>query len=820
MTRPRSILAVCALLVAVGSARAGTPVVGGLLPVGGTRGVPVTVTFVGDRLADPLEVMVYEPGIAVSGLVAESPRRVKATFTVAPDCPLGEHAFRLRTKSGVSDLRTFWVGTLPVVAEVEPNTEFDKAQAVPLNSTVTGVVDREDVDYFVVDCKKGQRLSVEVEGMRLGQQFWDPAVAILDSRRFELAASDDAAGLGQDAGCSVVIPADGKYTVRLRESSYQGSGGCHYRLHVGHFPRPTAIIPCGGKPGETIDVRFLGDAQGEIRQQVKLPPTPGEFRFRLQTAEGVHPGGVLFRVSDLPAVSDTPAGAKPEGAAVGTAPGAFHGVLAKPSEERYFRFPAKKGQGFAVATYARKLGSPLDSVVSIHRSDKGKLGGQVAANDDSNNSPDSAFTFQVPDDGDYFLRVADHLGQGGADYFFRVELAAPKAETVTTIPKVDGNNVTNQDRQSIVVPQGGRYAALINTNRANWGGPLTVGLSKLPAGVTVTSDPVAADLGQVPVVFEATPTAPLAGVLADVKATPTDPKTVVPSRTDLDVRFCIGVNNTPFHTYHGEAVAVAVAEPAPYSIEVVEPRVPVPQNGSMNLKVVAKRAVGFAGPVTLYPLWTPPGMGIQAGVVIAPDKTEALVSLNAAPNAQAKAWRTALIAVGDAGKGPVYVSSQLFKLSVSPPLVTLAQNRAAVDQGQSTQIECKVEFPAPLVGKATVKLLGLPAKASTADKPLAPETKDIVFDVRTAKETPAGKHNVFCQVIVERDGETVTQNAGGGELRVDVPLPPKVQPAASPQKPTEKPKPKPTEKRLSRLEQLRQEQEAREKSEKPPEPKK
>jgi len=75
---------------------------------------------------------------------------------------------------------------------------------VPLNTTVTGVVENEDVDYYAVDCKKGQRLSVEIEAMRLGTTLFDPYIAILDAKRFELATSDDSPLLGQDGTCSIV----------------------------------------------------------------------------------------------------------------------------------------------------------------------------------------------------------------------------------------------------------------------------------------------------------------------------------------------------------------------------------------------------------------------------------------------------------------------------------------------------------------------------------------------------------------------------------------------------------------------------------------
>ncbi|MFM7925932.1 MAG: PPC domain-containing protein, partial [Planctomycetaceae bacterium] len=156
----------------------------------------------------------------------------------------------MRTKSGISDYRTFFVGALPVVEEKEPNTDFAAPQEISLNVTVSGVVQNEDVDYFVVDAKKGQRLSVEVEGMRFGQTLFDPYVAILNDRRFELAAVDDSPLLKQDAAASIEVPADGKYIIEMRDSGYGGNGECRYRLHIGTFPRPVITYPAGGQAGQ------------------------------------------------------------------------------------------------------------------------------------------------------------------------------------------------------------------------------------------------------------------------------------------------------------------------------------------------------------------------------------------------------------------------------------------------------------------------------------------------------------------------------------------------------------------------------------------
>ena len=812
-------VALAAGLLTAGFAAAASPQLTDVSPKGGQRGTEVAVTLAGANLSDAAEVLLDSPGLTVTKLTAAGPTAVTATVAIAADCRLGEHALRLRTATGVSDLRTFWVGALPVVAEVEPNTQFDQAQPIPLNVTVHGVIDGEDVDHFVVECKKGQRLSVEVEGMRLGVAFWDPFVAVLDSRRFELAVNDDAPTLGQDAGCSVVIPADGKYTVLLRESAYGGSGACRYRLHVGTFPRPTAVVPAGGKPGEEIEFRFLGDPAGEIKQKIKLPATADErFRLHCTTPEGTNPTGFKVRVNGLAGVVESGANTAPAAATPGTAPGAFHGVVSKPGELKYFKFAAKKGQSFDISCFARRLGSPLDPVMHLSRADNGQY---LAGNDDAV-GPDSALRFTAPEDKEYLVYVQDHLNKGGPDYFFRVEVNAVAPATVTGVPKVDGNNAGNQDRQAFAVPRGGRFATMLTVTRADWGGPAAVAFEKLPAGVTVVADPTDPGQAVVPVVLEAKADAPLAGVMTGLSATPTDGKTAAPGRLSLDASFNLGPNNTPFHRYLTDRVAVAVAEAAPYSVEAVEPKAPVPQNGSLNIKVVAKRAAGFAGAITLAPLFTPPGCGVTGSTVIAAGATEASILINAAPNAAPRKWKTAFTASAPTPTGVVWTSTQLFTVEVAPPFVTFAQERTAVEQGGSTTVFGKVAVTRPFDGKAAVKLVGLPAKATAADLELTKDSKELSFAVATDKATPPGKHGVFCQVVVPVNGELVTHNVGGNEFRVDVPLPPKVVKTAAAPAPVA-PKPAtpapaaapPAAKPLTRLEQLRKEQDEREKAGKP-----
>ena len=277
---------------------AASPSLTGDRPLGGQRGVEIEVSLTGARLADAKEVMFYQPGVTMTKIQAVNDGLVKATLKIAPDARLGLRDLRLRTATGLSELRTFSVGALKDVPEAEPNNDFEKPQAITMNVTVNGVADNEDVDYFALTAKKGERITAEVEGIRLGVTMFDPYVAILNAKRFELASSDDAALIWQDGFASIVAPDDGVYVVMVRESAYAGNGACLYRLHVGNFPRPTATVPAGGKLGEPVSVKWIGDVSGEKTTTVTLPATPDrDYGLVAQDDRGVAPYPNAFRLS-------------------------------------------------------------------------------------------------------------------------------------------------------------------------------------------------------------------------------------------------------------------------------------------------------------------------------------------------------------------------------------------------------------------------------------------------------------------------------------------------------------------------------------------
>jgi hypothetical protein len=807
----RSLAALCLLLGLTAFVPAAAPTIGTIQPRGFQRGTEATFILGGARLADAKEVLFYSPGFTVTKLEVVNPTQVKATVKIAPDTALGEHFLRIRTATGLTEMRTFWVGALPVVEEKEPNNDFAAPQKIDMNVTVHGTITAEDVDYYAVELKKGQRLSAEIEGMRLAGTLFDPYLAILNSKRFELTSCDDAPLLGQDPCVSIVAPEDGTYIIQVRESAYGGNGACQYRLHVGSFPRPTAVIPAGGKAGEEIEVTFLGDPSGPFKQKVKVPAQApvGRFGIHAQDATGISPSPVPFRVSTFPNVIETPDNSNHEKATrVPELPCALNGVISAPGEVDHYRFAARKGQTFDVHCFARRLGSPLDSVMTIAFAN----GGVIAANDDAI-GPDSYFRFTAPEDKEYVLTITDHLKAGGPTYFYRVEFLPVPTGLTVSVPKVAQYS---QERQSFAIPRGNRFAALINVRRTNVGGDVILGAEGLPAGVTMHAETMLANLDTIPVVFEAAPTAAVGGTLGSLTAKLADTKAPpVPSDFNQMAELILGPpGQSIYWKIETNKLAAAVTDEVPFTVNIVEPKVPLVQNGSMNLKIVAVRKPGFTAPITVFPLLNIPGVSAATQAVIPENQTETLLPMNAAPNAAVRVWKLAVNATATVGDGPVWVSSQLASLEVAPPLVAFNLERGAVEQGQPTDLVCKVQHLAPFDGPAKVKLIGLPTKVTTTEMEITKDTKEFAFKLTTAADSPPGQHkNLFCELVVIKNGEPILHRLGGGELRIDKPIPktvavtPTPMPMPMPMQPA-----KPPEKRLTRLEQLRLEQEEREKA--------
>ncbi len=764
-------------------------------PPGFQRGTEAELVISGARLEDATELLFYDSGIEVLELSPVSSSQVKAKVRIAPDCPPGLHALRLATETGISNLRYFGVTDLSQVAEVEPNSDFATPQKIGLNSTVNGVVQTEDVDYFAVDLEAGQKLTVELEGLRLGTEFFDPFVAILDAQRFELASSDDAPLLYQDCVCSYVAEKAGTYIVEVRESAFGGNDRCQYRLHVGDFPRPLAIVPAGGRPGEMIDATIV-DASGETwTEQIQLPDQPGEFEFFCNRDGKIAPSPNKLRVLDMPnVVAREPDDDRAALTAV-EAPVAFNGVLEEPGDIDWFKIKAKKNQTLVFTVYARRvIRSPLDSWLEIHKAS----GGRLAANDDSG-GPDSQQSFKIPEDGEYLVAIRDQLFEGSPIHAYRIEISPPTKSLALTIDELQ-----RYVSQTIEVPQGGRMAVLLRARRSGFGGDLALRLENAPAGLELMTPTIAANQSYIPMMIRAdenaTPDAALADLIAETLPDGAGMRGVLNQRTML-VR---GQNNRDAWGHDATRLSIAVTKKLPFTIELVQPEVPLVRSGSTQYVVRVQRDEGYKQRIYLRVLYNPSGVSASGSVRIEPDQNEARIPVTANANAALGEFPITVLARATSRNAAVWTATNFINLKIEDSYFGFTFAKTVLQTGQSGVIPVGLEVKRPPEGEVEFEIVGLPAGV-TCEQPkmkLEEGIQQLAFPISVAPDARVGQFKtLYVKATITRPGGQIVQTTGTGELQLVPPPPqPKAQEApAAAAKPAAPAAAKP----LSRLEQLR-----------------
>ena len=743
-------------------------------PAGGQRGAEMELRINGARLDKSPEIVFAGSGIKVVRIDSTKTNSIKATIKIAPDCELGEHQLRVRTAGGVSELRTFWVGAYTNINEFEPNNERPKAHQIPLGVTVNGSAGGEDTDFYRVTAKKGQVVSAEVEAIRLGRTMLDSFLAVRDSEGNVMASADDTTLLMQDSFVSVVAPKDGHYYIEMRDGTYSGNDSV-YRLHVGHFARPTMVYPLGGKAGEKVSFKFLGAAGGDFSQEIKLPSEPdSKFGIYAQQGKDITPSPNWIRVSpfDNELESEPNDGRGNANGYYGSLPVALNGIIAKKGEEDWFKFTAKKGQALDINVYARRLRSPLDSTIELRDS----KGARIDGNDDAG-GPDSALKFTPSADGEYFIKVKDQFEQGGGDFAYRVEITPQTPSVVMSIPQVARND--SQSRQFIVVPRGGRFATMMSAKRANFAGDLNYQISDLPSGVKLIADTLPAKQELEPLVFEAASDAPITGKFVELAVVPTDTAKSVKSSFNHDVEFIAGPNNTYYYGTREEKLYVAVCEGAPFSVRIEEPKAPLVSFGALDLKIVAERR-GYDGPINVKMMWNPPGVGSLPDVTIPKGSNAVVYSLNAKGEVEPRKWKIAVLGANvssernaeRAGGGAIYVSSQLATLETAEPFVVGTMAPVIVSPGQEAKLICKLDQKKPFEGKARVHVLGLPEKITASEAYITSKDKEVEIKLTVDSTCPTASYrNFLCSADVVHNAQIIPHNlAAGAVIRV---VPPK-----------------------------------------------
>ncbi|HKE21499.1 MAG TPA: PPC domain-containing protein [Bryobacteraceae bacterium] len=770
-----------------------------LLPRGGARGAKVEVEFHGFALENPKEVLFYGQGIAATNFVpiAKPGDGFKVQFQIAPDCPLGEHVLRVRTATQLSDAVTFWVSPFHTEYEFEnkigENDSIAKAHAVPMNSTVEGQIlpgPEADRDFYRVMAEQGQRISVEVEAVRLGTLHNggenDLEVFLYDADGKQIGHNDDSSLYVQDPVLSVVAPRTGAYYIEIKQQVFYPPRQAWYRMHVGSFSRPTAIFPAGGQAGTTIDARILGDPAGERTEQIALPGKTGNINYFAGATGEKPPSPNVLRVSPYANVIG-----KADDCPTATLPAALNGILEKPGEVHTYKFTAKKGQAWRVQVFARTLGTPVDPKIWIRASNNPKdlldaddvrlldLGQpSVRGTWHTKEQLDPVAVFRAPADGEYTLGVEDTTGAGGPDHVYRIEVEPLHDTIYTHITMSDGYQLPRLT--GLVVPRGSRWTLDVQLAQGignAYKGEVELEAVGLPRGVTMIAPRFTKGATRMPVQFVAAADAEPQAALIELLARPVDRSVKLESGSRQGFGLINRPGDLPWHIVFLDKYALAVTDPPPFDIALEAPEIPLAQASDLLLNVKVERHGDFKGPVEIQPDWLPPGVSKAGSVTVPADKSEATFQIQANDKAAPGIYQIAMNASttgGDSysGIGRIRLSSPFVPLKVSAPYLTLDIQRGSVELGKQSQIVAAVKVNQPFEGKATLRLQQLPKGVKMLDPApqITAQDKQAIFRIAAEPDALAGLYKaISCEISITENGQTIKEHSGSGMLRVDQP---------------------------------------------------
>jgi hypothetical protein len=429
--------------------------------------------------------------------------------TVAADAEPGPREIRLVTERGVSNPLVFQIGQVPEVARkpmliskiqvlgkeataLRKRPPEEVEQTITLPCTVNGQVASGEVNWYRFSAKKGQRLVLSSAARQLVPYIADavpgwfqPVLAVYDADGKELAYNDDFR-FKPDPTLLFEVPEDGEYRFSITDAIYRGREDFVYRVTIGELPFVTSVFPLGGPVGIPPEL----DVQGwNLKGARVVPPAtdsgPGVGCVTAEK-EGMVSNEVPFALDTLPEGFEAEPNDDIAQAQTVELPIIVNGRIDAQDDWDVYRVDGKAGETLVVEVTARRLDSPLDSIVKITDA-KGQI---LAFNDDhedvgcgvNTHHADSYVMLPLPADGTYLVHLGDTTRSGGKAYGYRLRISQPQPDfALRTVP----SSVSFRSKGSAALNV---YAI----RRDGFAGDIQIGLKDPPKGFTAAAAKLAA----------------------------------------------------------------------------------------------------------------------------------------------------------------------------------------------------------------------------------------------------------------------------------------------------------------------------------------
>lgn len=790
------------------------PALESIEPAVGTIGTEFSVVATGSGFDRFKSTLFYSQDVTLVRHEVLSENEVRLWFKTAAEAKPGRHYFRILTTDGCSELRALTLTPYPILAEQRGSQEdVQKIERLPQspNVTILGVLEEGDRDRYTATFSKSERVSIEIEAVRLGYVLLDTILTVSDPNGKVIATVDDTPLYKQDPFLTFVAETAGEYTIEVRETAYEGDNRSRYALHLGNFIRPAFVFPPGGPSGEKLDLTIEGDYATSPTYPVVPEAKWSSDGFFLTEGDVSSPTALPFRASPFANVlekepNDTPElpTGSPDSSLPSELPVAFNGVLERPGDMDCFAFKADEGSVYVFEAFADRVGSLADTLITI-LDQKGNI---LVRNDDGY-THDSRLEFRAPVTGTYFLHVTDKLANGDWRFIYRVEATVRLPNLTAFLPRQIRRS---QEGQTIQVPQGNRSLMKFGVQRVFFQGAVQGELLELPAGLATSPIRLESDMFWVPVVVSADATAEIGGALveASVQAPPGNGEGFRGGFAQT-VDLVDGPADAIYHQANLNKMAISVTRQVPFKVDIVPPSTSLPLDGSLDLVVKVTREPGFEGPIEVTVPVLPPDTHAEAKIEVPAGSSEATYTIHSLPvtpertwslcceaqaSAKARGTGTRQMSAGTAETGQageekkatettpanpasdnvmlgsdlagVRVCSEITSLSIaaSPIKGTLLQT--AGEQGTTIEVLCRLEWneTSPLPKELTVTLEDLPNRVK-ADPVVWKGEKEIRIPLHFDATAPLGSFDsVYARMSGVINGQKVSFNIGRGSKLV------------------------------------------------------
>ena len=338
--------------------------------------------------------------------------------------------FRLFDGEGATKVIPLIVGAVPEFREKEPNGKPGEGNKIALPAVINGQLkESADVDIFLVDLAEGETLSLLFVANNILGVAMDAIIQVCDSRGFVLAQNDDERGL--DPQLSYTAKRTSMVQVRIFAFPEATNSSIAFSSNADYIYRLTATtkrlldfcLPLSVS-AESMDLQLQGAGftneslqwTGTVEMPyVSFAGVPGTVYVPLTVGKVV----VATRQSSI------------ESPQVVVLPASISGVIEQREDQDVFLLESlQKGESLVVSLFARSLGFPTDPLIEIY-DNTGKL---LSTQDDKDRATrDPAFTYKIPADGAYQIRIRDLHRVGGPRYAYRMEVAKLQPDVKLTL---------------------------------------------------------------------------------------------------------------------------------------------------------------------------------------------------------------------------------------------------------------------------------------------------------------------------------------------------------------------------------------------------